>query len=80
MLWVLIRIALAHNIGFYEDLTNLFFNYHQISPNMQLISSSELNLTSNTIIMIEIRQNPVYMYTIVKGLSNQVPEIRCACA
>ena len=30
----------THNIGFYEDLTKLSFNYHQISSNMHLISSS----------------------------------------
>ena len=30
----------THNIRFYEDLTNLSFNYHQISSNMHLISSS----------------------------------------
>ena len=29
----------THNIGFYEDLTKLSFNYHQISSNMHLISS-----------------------------------------
>ena len=26
-----------HNIGFYEDLTKLSFNYHQISSNTRLI-------------------------------------------
>ena len=30
----------THNIGFYEDLTKLSFNYHPISPNTHLISSS----------------------------------------
>ena len=30
----------THNIGFYEDLTKLFLNYHQISSNMHLISSA----------------------------------------
>ena len=29
-----------HNIGFYEDLTNICFNYHQNSSNTLLISSS----------------------------------------
>ena len=38
MLWVLIRII--HNKGIYEDLTKLSFNYHQISSNTRLISSS----------------------------------------
>ena len=30
----------THNIGFYEDLTKLSLNYHQISSNMHLISSA----------------------------------------
>ena len=30
----------THNIGFYEDLTKFSFNYHQISSNTHLISSS----------------------------------------
>ena len=30
----------THNIGFYEDLTKLLFNYNQISSNTQFISSS----------------------------------------
>ena len=30
----------THNIGFYEDLTKIIFEYHQISSNMDLISSS----------------------------------------
>ena len=30
----------THNIDFYEDLTKLSFNYHQILSNMHLISSS----------------------------------------
>ena len=29
------------NIGFYEDLTKLSFNYHQISSNTHHISSSD---------------------------------------
>ena len=29
-----------HNIGFYEDLTKLYLNYHQISSNTHLISSA----------------------------------------
>ena len=29
----------THNIGFYEDLTKLSLNYHQISSNTHLISS-----------------------------------------
>ena len=39
----------THNIGFYEDLTKLSLNYHQISSNTHLISSAvndrERNLT-----------------------------------
>ena len=31
----------THNIGFYEDLTKISLNYHQISSNMHLISSAE---------------------------------------
>ena len=31
----------THNIGFYEDLTKLSLNYHQISSNMHLISSAD---------------------------------------
>ena len=30
----------THNIGFYEDLTKLSLNYHQISSNTLLISSA----------------------------------------
>ena len=32
----------THNIGFYEDLTKISLNYHQISSNMHLISSAAL--------------------------------------
>ena len=32
----------THNIGFYEDLTKLSLNYHQISSNTHLISSAVL--------------------------------------
>ena len=32
----------THNIGFYEDLTKIILNYHQISSNTHLISSSGL--------------------------------------
>ena len=35
-------IMSAHNIAFYQDLTNLSLNYHQISLKLRLISSSEL--------------------------------------
>ena len=31
----------THNIGFHEDLTKIYFNYHQISSNMHIISSPE---------------------------------------
>ena len=31
----------THNIGFYEDLTKLSSNYHQISSTMHLISSDD---------------------------------------
>ena len=34
----------THNIGFYEDLTKLSLNYHQISSNTQLIISALLLL------------------------------------
>ena len=32
----------TQNIGFYEDLTKLSLNYHQISSNTHLISSAVL--------------------------------------
>ena len=32
----------THNIGFYENLTKISFNYHQISSNTHLISSSDI--------------------------------------
>ena len=32
----------THNIGFYEDLTKLSLNYHQISSNTPLISTTEI--------------------------------------
>ena len=31
----------TNNIGFYEDLTKLSLNYHQISSNTHVISSAE---------------------------------------
>ena len=31
----------THNIGFYEDLTKIILNYHQISSNTHLISSAD---------------------------------------
>ena len=31
----------THNIGFYEDLTKISLNYHQISSNTHLISSAD---------------------------------------
>ena len=34
----------THNIGFYEDLTKISFNYHQISSNTHLISSGVTDL------------------------------------
>ena len=34
----------THNIDFYEDLTKLSLNYHQISSNTHLISSAELSI------------------------------------
>ena len=30
----------THSIGFYEDLTKLSLNYHQVSSNTHLISSA----------------------------------------
>ena len=35
----------THNIGFYEDLTKLSLNYHQISSNAHLISSAAIVVT-----------------------------------
>ena len=32
----------THNIGFYEDLTKIIFEYHQISSNTHLISSADV--------------------------------------
>ena len=32
----------THNIGFYEDLTKLSLNYHQISSNTHLISYADI--------------------------------------
>ena len=34
----------THKIGFYEDLTKLSLNYHQMSSNTYLISSAALTL------------------------------------
>ena len=36
----------THNIGFYEDLTKLSLNHHQISSNMHLISSAAIDMDS----------------------------------
>ena len=33
----------THNIGFYEDLTKIILNYHQISSYTHLISSAGLH-------------------------------------
>ena len=32
---------ITHNIGFYEEISKLSLNYHQISSNTHLISSAE---------------------------------------
>ena len=40
----------THNIGFYEEISKLSFNYHQISSNMQLISSAGKLLVYNCFI------------------------------
>ena len=32
----------THNIGFYEELTKISLNYHQISSNTHLISSADI--------------------------------------
>ena len=37
------------NIGFYEDLTKISLNYHQISSNTHLISSADLLLSRNLV-------------------------------
>ena len=37
----------THNIGFYEDLTKLSLNYHQISSNMHLIFSARRVVDGN---------------------------------
>ena len=36
----------THNIGFYEDLTKISFNYTQISSNTHLISSAGSSKTN----------------------------------
>ena len=57
MLWVLIKLSReailmsTHNIGFSEDLTKFFFNYHQISSNTHLISFSACTLHFSKIFM-----------------------------
>ena len=33
----------THNIGFYEEISKLSLNYHQISSNTHLISSADEN-------------------------------------
>ena len=33
----------THNIGFYEEISKISLNYHQISSNTHLISSAENN-------------------------------------
>ena len=39
----------THNIDFYEEISKLSFNYHQISSNTHLISSSETSVIFNMI-------------------------------
>ena len=34
----------THNIGFYEEISKLSLNYHQLSSNMHLISSAGVDL------------------------------------
>ena len=34
----------THNIGFYEEISKLSLNYHQISSNMHLISSAGITV------------------------------------
>ena len=36
----------THNIGFYEDLTKIILNYHQISSNTHLIFSGDSKIYS----------------------------------
>ena len=42
----------THNIGFYEDLTKIIFEYYQISSDKHLISSAGSNDTC-----IDLRQS-----------------------
>ena len=43
----------THDIGFYEDLTKLSFNYYQTSSNTYLISSSaEISHTESNIFKV----------------------------
>ena len=73
----------THNIGFYEEISKLSLNYHQISSNMHLISSAAvtyINMTmvpATTAVFVMISQrvwNPVEellicMFRMSKGVS-----------
>ena len=60
-----------HNIGFYEDLTKLSLNYHQISSNMHLTLSSLSTLNTELDIFLLIFHIPIAvnsLRTITTGL------------
>ena len=48
----------THNIGFYDDLTKISFNYHQNSSNTHLISSSGLSHPNGMLVFNSLRPSP----------------------
>ena len=41
----------THNIGFYEEISKISLNYHQVSSNTHLISSPEISLVDFPILV-----------------------------
>ena len=56
----------THNIGFYEDLTKISLNYHQISSNTHLIYSAEIRRKFVQKIISYVRSNHSLPRTCIK--------------
>ena len=66
----------TNNIGFYEDLTKLSLNYHQISSNTHLISSAESSSNQGLQNMSLVMSNPALYMCKNKGAD----QLHCNCA
>ena len=55
----------THNIGFYEEISKLSLNYHQISSNMHLISPPD-------------KRNHPFLQDLERVFKTLHPNIRCS--